>query len=310
MTVDINSKPIVVYHGSCMDGFTAAWTCWLLNPDWEYYPAVHGDPPPDFTGREVYILDFSYKRPVMEEILKQAIHVTVIDHHKTAWQELSPFTDGTYGTVYDNQLEIYFNMKHSGAALAWSFFHAGKKTPKLVELVEDYDLWTFKHAGTKAANAYYSSFDYSFEKWNEFLDQTEDPTFFGAVVAQGNSILRYNLKMTQELVKKTKVPANIGGHDVLMANLPFMYANEGCRMLMTDGKPFGASYYVWKNGYSFSLRSEENGIDVSEIAQMYPGGGGHRSSAGFTVPNLEALDIRKGNNEHSTIAIELGTDRS
>jgi nanoRNase/pAp phosphatase (c-di-AMP/oligoRNAs hydrolase) len=34
----------------------------------------------------------------------------------------------------------------------------------------------------------------------------------------------------------------------------------------------------------FSLRSTEEGLDVSEIAKLY-GGGGHKHAAGFKVPH-------------------------
>jgi nanoRNase/pAp phosphatase (c-di-AMP/oligoRNAs hydrolase) len=52
---------------------------------------------------------------------------------------------------------------------------------------------------------------------------------------------------------------------------------------MCKGKPFAATYYVDKDGmYNFSLRSSEDGIDVSEIAKVY-GGGGHKHAAGFKV---------------------------
>ena len=38
----------------------------------------------------------------------------------------------------------------------------------------------------------------------------------------------------------------------------------------------------------FSLRSTDDGLDVSEIATAY-GGGGHRAAAGFSVPREHEL---------------------
>ena len=59
------SQPLVIYHANCPDGFTAAWIARkAFGPDCEFIPAHYGDSPPDCTGRSVYILDFSYKRPV------------------------------------------------------------------------------------------------------------------------------------------------------------------------------------------------------------------------------------------------------
>ena len=41
-------------------------------------------------------------------------------------------------------------------------------------------------------------------------------------------------------------------------------------------------------GRTFSLRSADGGMDVSEVAKRY-GGGGHAKAAGFTVPWGHAL---------------------
>lgn len=53
-------KPdICIYHGGCADGFTAAWAVWKRWPDVEFVAGIHGDPPPDVTGKHVLIVDFS-----------------------------------------------------------------------------------------------------------------------------------------------------------------------------------------------------------------------------------------------------------
>ena len=65
-------NPIVIYHSNCADGFTAAWVIWYKHPDWEFYPGKYQEEPPDVTGREVYFVDFSYKRPVILEMAKKA----------------------------------------------------------------------------------------------------------------------------------------------------------------------------------------------------------------------------------------------
>jgi len=47
--------------------------------------------------------------------------------------------------------------------------------------------------------------------------------------------------------------------------------------------PFAACYWDTPEGRVFSLRSREDGADVSEIAKKY-GGGGHAHASGFRVP--------------------------
>ena len=46
----MSDKNLVLYHYPCQDGFTAAWAVWRSSPDWEFYPAKHGDPPPRRNG--------------------------------------------------------------------------------------------------------------------------------------------------------------------------------------------------------------------------------------------------------------------
>ena len=47
--------------------------------------------------------------------------------------------------------------------------------------------------------------------------------------------------------------------------------------------------FMMGQGFVFSLRSEEGGLDVSEIAKKF-GGGGHKHSAGFKVKNIFTLE--------------------
>jgi hypothetical protein len=53
--------------------------------------------------------------------------------------------------------------------------------------------------------------------------------------------------------------------------------------MLAEGRPFGACYYDNAEGKRvFSLRSKDEGADVSEIAVAY-GGGGHARASGFTA---------------------------
>ena len=56
----------------------------------------------------VFMIDFSYQRPVMEQLLADVATLTVLDHHKSAQEDL----DGLGGF-------IEFDMERSGAMMAW-----------------------------------------------------------------------------------------------------------------------------------------------------------------------------------------------
>ena len=70
-------------------------------------------------GSEVYILDFSYPRQVMESLLSQHVKVIALDHHKTAQEALL----GLRGALFD--------MNRSGAMISWEYFHPEREIPDL-----------------------------------------------------------------------------------------------------------------------------------------------------------------------------------
>jgi oligoribonuclease NrnB/cAMP/cGMP phosphodiesterase (DHH superfamily) len=114
------SKTLVIYHGNCADGFGAAWAARRyfrsLREPAEYYPGVYQDPPPDCTNKRVYLLDFSYKKKVMEQIIEQAARVTVLDHHKTAEEDLRDLFNS-------RRIDGEFDLERSGAMITWEWFN-------------------------------------------------------------------------------------------------------------------------------------------------------------------------------------------
>ena len=76
----MSKRPLVIYHGNCADGFSAAWCFWRkYGTGADYVAGVYQQDPPDVTGRDVYLVDFSYKRAVVEQMLKTANSVCLID---------------------------------------------------------------------------------------------------------------------------------------------------------------------------------------------------------------------------------------
>ena len=278
-----NAKPIVFYHYPCLDGFTAAWACWKAHPDWDYRPLKYGESLPDATGRDVYFIDVTVKSRVFAEWQMQYApnSITVIDHHKTALEDLRGFAGPT---VYDPaeiiSRKVVFDMTKSGARLAWEFFHPGESVPAIVKYVEDRDLWRFNYRETKAINAFLFSFDYSFENW-QYLEEIIDYDHERAIEV-GDAILRKQAKDVEELAQIVTC-TNIKGHHVPIINAPYFFASDICHKL-ANGYPFAASYFYdgARRKYIFSLRSTEEGIDVSEIAKQF-GGGGHKHAAGFEI---------------------------
>lgn len=274
------SVPLVIYHHPCADGFTAAWVCKIKHPDWEFIGVSHGDEPPLVDGREVYMLDFSFKRPVLEKMAGSAKSITILDHHITAKDDLTPLL--AWDSPFQNVTGV-FDMDKSGARLSWEFFHKGEDVPMLVRVVEDRDLWKFEIPESRAISSNIFSYDYNFENWQTInFELTHSPETFERFVAEGVAIDRKHFKDLNELIQKSRFRVMIAGTEVWCANLPYTMSSDACHIMCYDDKTFSACYQSTPEGLNFSLRSKPDGANVSEIAKKY-GGGGHKHASGFRI---------------------------
>ena len=121
------------------------------------------------------------------------------------------------------------------------------------------------------------SYPQDFAVWDTLL-----ATPVSELLADGIAIERQRQKTMADLLRSTARRMSIGGHDVPVANIPSLFASDAGN-IMTQGELFAACYSDGPKGRSFSLRSTDEGMDVSQIAKQF-GGGGHRNAAGFRVP--------------------------
>src|SRR6187549_894021 len=160
-------KTVCIYHGDCADGFTSAWVVRKyvqeVLPEYEttYFAGSYSNVKdlPNVEGVGVLLVDFSYKRAVMEEIIKKSQAVTILDHHKTAQADLKDLPG----------LDQVFDMNRSGARITWDYFFPKQTPPKLLLAVEDRDLWRFAIRSTREAVATLFSHPYTFEAWDYLL---------------------------------------------------------------------------------------------------------------------------------------------
>jgi oligoribonuclease NrnB/cAMP/cGMP phosphodiesterase (DHH superfamily) len=289
-------NPLCIYHSPCVDGFGAAWVVrdFYGAGNVDFHPGVYSQPPPDVTGRDVLIVDFSYKRPVLDQMAQSASSILILDHHKTAAEDLAPFRIEECGAgrfTYADTASMWrdfeelgrpmiaalFDMDRSGAGLTWDYFRPSVGRPLLIEHIEDRDLWKFNLPGTREIQAALFSFPYDFEVWDNLFAAD-----VSLMAKEGEAIERKHFKDVEELIKGTRRRMIIGGHDVPVANLPYTMSSDAGH-IMAKGEPFAACYLDTPEGRTFSLRSSNDGTDVSEIAKKY-GGGGHRNAAGFKMP--------------------------
>ena len=267
------AKRLVIYHANCIDGYTSAWAAWRkYGDDAEYLPASYGDPAPDVTGRWVLVVDFSYPRDVMLKMNEQTDGaLSVFDHHKTAQAALDGLPSAT------------FDMARSGAGLTWDLLHRVAR-PWLIDFVEDRDLWRWKFDKSKEVNAWIGAVKRnSFEDWDR-LNETPLPD----VISKGEAVLAFVDRYVSEMVAQARV-VDFEGVRIPVVNAPYINISELVGKL-AESAPFALGWFQRADGlYAYSLRSRgADGVDVSEIAKKY-GGGGHRNSAGFALAERLAL---------------------
>lgn len=167
---------LCIYHGGqCLDGFVSAWVVSQFFPQAEFVGCNYGDAPPNVSGMDVVIVDFSWPRATLLEMKKKAKSLVVLDHHQTAQAELQ----GLDFCVFD--------MEKSGARLAWEWvieknpkFHLLPDNaplhyvPVLVAMVEDRDLWRFDLPYSREINAALRSYPLTFKAFDDLYLRCED----------------------------------------------------------------------------------------------------------------------------------------
>lgn len=284
---------ICIYHGSCDDGFTAAWAIWKRWPNVEFIAGIYGEEPPfgRCNDKRVLMVDFSYKRPVLEKLMSYARDITILDHHKTAQADLETYAifNPVDADTIDEMLaatqpglgpiRAEFDMNRSGAMMAWQFAFPGALVPDFVKLIEDRDLWRFKYGQrTKQFSAALRTYQMDFKTWDGLIIRVP-----GLVVA-GETVLRAHNANIQKFMGDVYWDY-VGDYFVPVVNVPYHYASDVAHAMLSQFPEavFTACWFRRGDGMNqWSLRSEDGRMDVSEIAKKF-GGGGHRNAAGFQV---------------------------
>ena len=241
-------------------------------PEIEFHAGVHQEAPPDVAGREVVIVDFSYKREIIRRMAAEAESILIVDHHVSARDDLVDLP-ANVRTVFD--------MEKSGAGLAWREFMAPAPAPAIVDYIEAYDLWRLEaFPDVKPVIACLKSYEHDFGLWTSLLE-ADQKELIAAMAKEGAAIERAQAKAVRDIVRLAAHEMEIDGVRVPAVNAPRKLSSEAAGALAA-GKPFAACYHLAGEDVNFSLRSERGGADVAKIAFKY-GGGGHKHAAGFKI---------------------------
>ena len=268
-----------LYHANCNDGTGAALAAWMAFGDdgHEYIPVQYGDQPPNISpGETVFILDFSYPREALREMADVAEDIIVLDHHKTARDDLSAAFD-------EHNILAVFDMNKSGAVLAWERFHQDEPLPELFAYIQDRDLWRFDLEGTNEVSYGLSVFSEDFRHWAQLV---RNPDFIRIRTRKdGRAIIRFLELQAEKITATPPRVFEITGDEVPVYNLPGFMLSDTLHLALETypDAPYAVGYFDLPEKRVYSLRSRQGSdVDVSAIAKAH-GGGGHKHAAGFSV---------------------------
>lgn len=270
---------VVIYHGDCPDGFGGAWAAWKKFSDKaEYVPGHYNNVvPKDFKDKEIYFIDFIYPDVIIDKWLKDNKKVTAIDHHFSK------------AALVKRTEDYSFSLDHSGSVLAWKYFHPKKAVPKMLQYIEDRDLFRFELPHSRAVGVFIDSFIQDFKTWNKVSSSLESKVGLKKAIEKGEVIVKYEVEMVDRLIEEGAKLVNFEGHEVYAVNASHEFASDIGNLLCHKKPPFAIIWSEDKDLARVSLRSDKDGqFDVSKIAAKY-GGGGHRSASGFRLPSIKSF---------------------
>ncbi|MFA6132398.1 MAG: DHHA1 domain-containing protein [Phycisphaerae bacterium] len=283
-----NPRTIIIYHAQCRDGQAAAYIADLAlslryGTDYQVTIPFTYDMDPlellKLEADELCLVDFSFKRPAILELAKKFSKILILDHHKTARDELCGWED------QPDNVKVVFDMNRSGAMIAFDHFDGSKQgAPReLYEYIQDRDLWNWKLVSSKSISAWLSTYG---EDLRSFRDACTDFEFRGITGCAriGDAIIAYQNQVIEKHLKSATLTGWIG-YKIVVVNATNLIS-EVCHAAL-EKFPQAEFAYAYQDLLkedlrTVSLRSRKGGTDVSAIAKSM-GGGGHPNAAGFTL---------------------------
>ncbi|MEK7566059.1 MAG: DHHA1 domain-containing protein [Patescibacteria group bacterium] len=259
---------VVIYHND-EDGFAGAWVAWKkFKNKAKYIAAGYSNPPKNnFKNKEIYLIDFCFNSAEsMKKLLKNNKKVIVVDHHISAKK------------LVEISTENCFDINHSGCVLAWKYFFPKKSVPKLLQHIEDMDLWKFKKKNTREIIASLDTYEFKFSIWNKVVKALENHSSTKKYIDEGRAIVKYQDTLIKKLADGG-IEVKLDKKRAVSVNSPILISEIGNYIYSKKGK-IGLVWSSENGKVRVSLRSQK-GVDVSKIAKNY-GGGGHKQASGFS----------------------------
>ncbi|HEV7449107.1 MAG TPA: hypothetical protein VGP13_01040 [Candidatus Paceibacterota bacterium] len=264
---------VIIYHSPCLDGFGGAYAAWKKFGDSATYLPMRRSKltTEGLAGKDVYFIDFTYPQDLTDQIVKEARSVTILDHHTGV------------KTVVESVKNHVFDENHSGAVIAWHYFHPKLPLPRMLAYIEDIDLFRKVLPHCKEAVSYLSTVKFDFAVWEKLVTDFDDDIKFEEIIKIGGYYAQYSDIVVEQFMDEA-YPIEFEGYKILTANVAnFLGSTVANRLWEKHDLPFALTWHADGKGvvrYSMRGRGE---VDLAAIAQKY-GGNGLHNAAGFNLP--------------------------
>lgn len=238
---------LVLTQKGTIEGYTAAWVAKrTLKQDCEIVQLGHGDPLPNFKGRDVLMFGVAFERAKLEQLKKLAKSLFVFDNDFHVKAQLG-------GLKY-----VKINMHQTAARMAWTYLRSdfrvkvGKErksdfhfssAPWIVDYSDRKDLWRWPEISSLYLSlAIKNRYEETLESWDELSTRNIE-----IVQEEGKEVARQKIKKDEDerilAAKKEKelvtVPAQEGNTTDGQGNFnPAPASNENERPInRNDGGP-------------------------------------------------------------------------
>lgn len=283
--MSMTPKIIGIYHKDCLDGTTAAAVLLKKFPKVILCPLSHR-----YTQKElgnivketsastiVFIVDFSLRESDTEKLITKAQEIINIDHHIGA-EEMLRILDKKYETF-----NYIFDNNRSGASLTWIYFYGKKNIPKIIQYVEDSDLFRFLLGNkTRYASSYLYSLSGKPREILSLIKKGEEAV--KKILQKGKLIWEYRDELAKLLLKTVSpFTIKVGKYIVPIHNTPEFLRSDVGNALAVKLKKTVATFVINDDTVRFHFRGTNDhtpsALDLAKILD----GGGHRNAAAASV---------------------------
>lgn len=244
----------------------------------ELPPYVYGK------GAKIIVTDYSLQPAEFDKMNDRGLgnNLVWIDHHSANFKPLEE-KGYTYAGLRTDEA--------CGAVLAWRYLFPGVEIPEALKLVSDYDLWKYEF-GDRTRN--FTAGIALFEQkalyrncyiWDDLLseDQARAKHRIDIICDIGAKIRHYTEERNRALCYDLVYTVDWQGYKIMIANTK--QANSSFFDTVPNKNQVGALAVVQFSpdvmAHRVGIYSSDNIKPVLQIAQMFPGGGGHKCASGF-----------------------------